>query len=90
MMRIDDVREHLDKRPFERFRICFSDASSVEVPHPELCWLGRRSVYVAVPDPKIRGRALSVLHCALVHIVRFEPLNGRRRRISRRKNGTAR
>ena len=88
-MRIDDVREHLDKRPFEPFRVCFSDASSVEVTHPELCWLGRSSVYVALPDSRVRGRALRVVHCAIVHIVRFEPLNGRRQRVPRRKNGRA-
>jgi hypothetical protein len=90
MMRVDDVREHLDKRPFEPFRLCFSDASSVEVMHPELCWLARSSAHVAVPDLRVRGRALRVLHCALVHIVRFEPLNGGRRGSARRKNGRAR
>ena len=78
MMRPVDLREHLDKRPFEPFRACFSDASSVEITHPELCWLGRTSLYVAVPDPKVRGRALRVVHCAVGHIVRFEPLNGER------------
>lgn len=88
MMRIEDVREHLDKRPFESFRVCFSDASAVEVRHPELCWLARTSMHVAVPDPKVRGRALRVLHCALVHIVRFEPLNGKRQVRTRRKKGT--
>jgi len=87
MMRLEDVREHLDTRPFEPFRICFSDGSVVEVKHPELCWLGRTSMHVAVLDPQKRGRALRVIHCALVHIVRFEPLNGEGRRTARRKNG---
>ena len=85
MMRPDDLREHLDKRPFEPFRACFSDASSVDIAHPEMCWVGRTSAHIAIPDPNVRGRALTVVHCALAHIVRFEPVNGKRRRQSRRK-----
>lgn len=87
MMRAEDVREHLGKKPFEPFRVCFSDASSVEITHPELCTLARNSMYVAIPDPKVRGRALKVLHCALVHIVRFEPLNGKRPKTRNPRNG---
>jgi len=86
MMRIADVRERLDKRPFEPFRICLTDGRTYDITHPDLCMLGRNTVYVGVPDPRIRRIVMRVDQCALVHIVRFEELNGKRRRTPRQKN----
>ena len=76
MIRPEDVREHLDKRPFEPFRICMSDGTQYEVRHPELCLLSRATLFVGVPNPRKPGVAMGVHHVALVHVVRFEPLNG--------------
>ncbi len=86
MIRIDDVRERLEKRPFEPFRICLTDGRTYDVRHPDLCMLGRSSIYVGVPDPKIRRVVVRVDQCALVHIVRFEEMNGKRRRSPRSRN----
>lgn len=79
MIRPEDVRKHLDKRPFEPFRICMSDGRTYEIKHPDLCMPAMTTVYVGVPDPKIKGIVMRVDQCALVHIVRFEPINGRPR-----------
>lgn len=87
MIRPEDVRNHLDKRPFEAFRICMTDGRTYDVTHPELCLPGRNKVHVALPDPKARRFILRVDQCALVHIVRFEPLNGDGgRKETRKKN----
>jgi len=75
-----DVQELLDKRPFEPFRICMTDGRTYDITHPELCLPGRNKVHVAVPEPKAKRLIMRVDQCALVHIVRFEPLNGRSRR----------
>ncbi len=76
MMRSPDILEHLQARPFEPFRLCMSDGATYEIHHPDLCIVARTSVYIGIPDPKIRGRALRVVHCALGHITRIEPING--------------
>ena len=78
MMRLEDVQELIRKRPFEPFRICMTDGRSYDIDHPELCMPGRNKVHVAVPDPKAKRLIMRVDQCALVHIVRFEPLNGHR------------
>jgi len=84
-MRPEDVREHLDRRPFEPFRIFMSDGETLDVRHPDLCIVARSTIYVGVPDPKQRHVAVRVAHCALIHITRIEPLNGQRRRASHKK-----
>ncbi len=86
MIRRTDVVENLDKRPFEPFRICMSDGRTYDVTHPDLCIPSRNTVYVGVPDPKVRRIVVRMDQCAYVHIVRFEPLNGERRRVPRKKN----
>ena len=85
MIRIDDVRERIDKKPFEPFRICMTDGRTYDVTHPELCLPARNTVYVGVPDARVRGAVMRVDQCAYVHIVRFEPLNGSRRQTRRRR-----
>ena len=84
-MRPQDVREHLDRRPFEPFRIFMSDGETFDVRHPDLCIVARSTIYVGVPDPKRHLVAVRVAHCALIHITRIEPLDGRPRRARRRQ-----
>ena len=76
MIRPEDVREHLKKQPFEPFRLCLSDGTCYEVAHPDLCLLSRTTLYVGVANPRRPGVAMGVHHVALVHVVRFEPING--------------
>jgi len=87
MIRPEDVRKHLDKRPFEPFRICLTDGEAHDIRHPELCLVDRSTVHVGVPDPCRRGIAMDTHYFSLVHIVRFEPVNGKRRRSNRARNG---
>ncbi len=76
MMRPEDAREHLDKRPFAPFRICMSDGMAYDITHPDLCIVSRTTLFVGVPHPTKLRVAMGVHHCALVHIVRVEPSNG--------------
>ena len=82
-MRPEDVREHLHQQPFEPFRIYMSDGATFDVDHPEMCMVGRSTIYVGVPDPKKRWMVIRLAHCALIHITRIEPLNDRSKRSSR-------
>ena len=89
MIRSDDVYERINKRPFEPFRVCLTDGRTYDITHPELCLPGRTTVHLAVPDPKFRRAVMRIDQCALIHIVRFEPLNSKRRRSSRPRKGKA-
>ena len=89
MIRIDDVYERINKRPFEPFRVCLTDGRTYDITHPELCLPGRTTVHLAVPDPKFRRAVMRIDHCALAHIVRFGHLNGQRRSSSRPKKDKA-
>ncbi|MEW6249817.1 MAG: hypothetical protein AB1716_04160 [Planctomycetota bacterium] len=82
-MRPEDVREHLQMRPFEAFRLFMSDGKTFDIRHPDLCIVSRSAVYVGIPDPKIPGVAVRVAHCALIHVTRIEPLNGVKRAAAR-------
>lgn len=76
-MRPEDIREHVIQQPFEPFRIYLSDGSSFDVPHPDMCIIGRSAVYVVIPDARKSWMMDRLAHCALVHITRIEPVNGR-------------
>lgn len=88
MIRREDVLENLEKRPFEPFRICMTDGRTYDVTHPDLCIPSRNTVYVGVPDPRLRRTVVRMDQCAYVHIVRFEPLNGEQRRVTPKRKGT--
>ena len=79
-----EVLEILEKQPFEPFRICMTDGRTYDVKHPDLCIPSRRTVYVGVPDPRLRRTVVRMDQCAYAHIVRFEPINGTRRRLPRK------
>lgn len=46
-MRHEDVREHLDRQPFEPFRIHMSDGVTFDVRHPDLCMVARSTANAA-------------------------------------------
>lgn len=76
-MRPEDVREHLIKQPFEPFRIYMSDGAAFDVRHPDMCLIGRSAINVVIPNARRPWMYDRLAHCALVHITRIEPLNGR-------------
>jgi hypothetical protein len=75
-MRPEDVREHLEARPFEPIRLFMSDGATFDIRHPDMCIVSRSAVYVGIPDPRSPGVAVRVAHCALIHITRIEPVDG--------------
>ena len=89
-MRPEDVREHVNKQPFEPFRIYMSDGATFDVRHPDLCLIGRSAVYVVIPDTRRPWMYDRLAHCALIHITRIEPVNGRNGRGRRRRGSRGR
>jgi hypothetical protein len=69
------LREWIDAKPFEPFRLVMTDGRAFEITHPNLIWPARNNVLVGMPDnpdePEVPARHCTV---AMIHIVRIEPL----------------
>ena len=76
-MRPEELRGMLDRRPFEPFRLHISSGQSVDVKHPEMAIVSRS--LVAVGEGGQRGVADHIVHYNLLHVVKIEPLDGKRR-----------
>ena len=79
------IREYLEEKPFRPLRVCLSDGSHHDIPHPEFAWQVGTRLYVAKvlkergpDDPQVKE--LSVLH-----ITRIEPLSRVKRKVRARK-----
>ena len=73
-MRSEDIRDFLQKRPFQPFRLTLTDGRTYEVRHPELAMVGRSIVAIGVPAPGdpslVFDRLVTV---SLLHIMQVEP-----------------
>ncbi len=78
-MRADEIRAHLRKHPFRPVRVYISDGSSCDVRHPELMFVTRSEVVIALDPGKDAVPERSV-YCDPVHITRIEPLDGKKRK----------
>jgi hypothetical protein len=75
IMRLQELREAVGRRPFVPFRVVMTDGANVEVRHPELCMLGEHgSAIIGVPSAgstePLYNRHVIV---DISHIVRLEP-----------------
>ncbi len=78
-MRADEIRAPLRKHPFRPIRVYISDGSSYDVRHPELMFVTRSEVVIAL-DPGNDAVPERSVYYDPVHITRIEPLNGRKRK----------
>jgi hypothetical protein len=70
----EELLRRLQNRPFAPFRIHLTDGTRYDVPHPEMVLPARRSLEIGLPNDPAQPIADRVVTVALVHIVRFEPL----------------
>jgi len=86
-MRAIEIRQHLRKEPFRPFRIFLSNGIHYDIHHPELMYVGRTDVVIAlklgkddIPD--------ELAYCNPVHVTNIEPLaNGGSKKSKRKRNG---
>jgi hypothetical protein len=75
-MRLQELRDVLNRRPFEPFRIVLTDGAAFDVRHPDMCMPGHRAAVIGLPaagDPEpVFERHVIV---DLAHITRIEPLS---------------
>ncbi len=83
-MRAEEIRTHLRREPFRPIRVYISDGSSYEVRHPELMYMTRTEVIIAL-DPGGDEIPERSAYCDPVHITRIEPLKRNKRKRTPRK-----
>ncbi len=70
----EDMREFLQKKPFQPFRLTLTDGRTYEVRHPEMVMVGRSAVAIGLPAPNdprpVYDRLVTV---SLLHIMQVEP-----------------
>lgn len=83
-MRAEAIRTHLRRQPFRPIRVYLSDGSSYEVRHPEMMFVTRTEVVIAM-DPGDDAVPERSAYCDPLHITRIEPLDGTKRKRTPRK-----
>jgi hypothetical protein len=72
-MNIEVLKEMLARRPFEPFLVRSSSGHIYEVRHPEMAWLLKTGMYVAIP-PENGDLPDRAAFCGLLHIAAVEAL----------------
>jgi hypothetical protein len=73
-MTFEELREAARKQPFEAFRLILTTGDTLDVRHPDLIMVGRRSAVVGVtdrPNGEVYDRTIKV---DLLHVVGIEDL----------------
>jgi hypothetical protein len=68
------IRDALNEKPFQPFRLFMSDGSTHDVPHPEFAWVFGSRVFVGLASGAKGGADGRVKQLALLHIPRIQPL----------------
>ncbi len=74
-MRADELRELLDRRPFQPIRLHISSGQTVDIKHPEMAFVTRSLVVAGVTESDDRVADYAI-HYNLLHVVKIEPLDG--------------
>jgi hypothetical protein len=76
VVRPEDIREYLRRRPFQPFRLTLTDGRTYDVTHPELAMVGRSSVLVGLKPAQeaepIFDRAVDVSLLRIMQIGKIE------------------
>ena len=78
MITAREVRDYLSSKPFKPFRVCLSDGSRHDVPHPEFGWIFGNSFYVGKTGDLPFGLGDFARQLSLLHITRIKPLPRRK------------
>jgi hypothetical protein len=72
MITLDQIKERLNRKPFQPFRIFLSDGSKHEVPHPEFAWAFGKRLFIGSTG---KGNGYwPVEEIAVLHVTRIAAL----------------
>src|SRR5262249_44535687 len=75
VMRRDDVLQHLQRRPFQPFRLRLSNGIDHDIRHPEMAIVTPSTVVVGIPASAAPvPSADNYVIVSLLHVVQIEPL----------------
>ena len=80
MITAKNLRGRLAERPFRPFRICLSDRTEIDIPHPEFAWIFGSRVFVGVIEGGDAGADPRVREISDLHITRLEDLPREKKR----------
>jgi len=81
-----EIKAQLRTQPFLGIRIYISDGESYEVTHPDMVLVTTSIVQIALPPLDRHGIPTGgSVYVDPVHVTRIQPLNGRKREMSRRR-----
>lgn len=70
----NDVPRLLRQQPFKPFRVRMSDGNQFDIGQPELVWVFKNRICVAVPHEQREGWLQDMHYCAMLHITCLEEL----------------
>jgi len=74
-MPAEEFIQLLRRAPFVPLRIHLTDGKTFDIRHPELVWVLRSRIDIAIPGDDSLGIVDRVEYCYLLHIVRVEDLS---------------
>ncbi len=72
----EELRSSLKEQPFQAFRLVLTDGVGYEIRHPDLLWVGQRTVMVGLTSQASQTFFERSVKVDLLHVVRIEPLEG--------------
>ena len=75
MMTPTRIKEILNRKPFRPFRVCLSDGSKHEVPHPEFAWVFGGRMFIGYPGKGTSNSDDRLTELAILHVTRVEELD---------------
>ncbi|MBI2927514.1 MAG: hypothetical protein HYY24_17600 [Verrucomicrobia bacterium] len=66
------IRERLGARPFKPFRVCLSDGTTHDVPHPEFAWVFGNRIFLGIPSETADPNEAAVKQLSILHVTRVE------------------
>ena len=69
-----ELRDTLQKRPFEPFRLVMTDGIGFDIQHPDLLMVGQRSAVVGLTGDSGQSFYERTVKVDLLHVIRLEPL----------------
>lgn len=70
----EELREAVHRQPFVPFRLILTTGETYDIRHPDLLFIGLRSVTIGVPKTPDGTYYYRQIHVDLLHLVGFEEL----------------
>jgi hypothetical protein len=82
----EELRDALRRQPFQPFRLVMTDEMGYDIRHPDLLWVGLRTVQVGLTGQTGQTFYERSVYMDLAHVIRLEPLEAT---AAAPKNGSA-